>query len=185
MSSFVHESSVIDQNVKIGEGTRIWHFCHISNNAHIGSNSILGQNVFVGQNVRIGNYVKIQNNVSVYEGVVLEDYVFCGPSCVFTNDLNPRSKYSKNKQYIETLVRFGATIGANATIVCGNSIGRHSLIGAGAVVIKSVKDYSIVVGNPARHVGWVCECGVKLSSSLICEQCKRGYELKEDFLYEK
>ena len=185
MNSFVHESSVIDENVKIGEGTKIWHFCHISNNAQIGSNSSIGQNVFVGQNVRIGNYVKIQNNVSVYEGVVLEDYVFCGPSCVFTNDLNPRSKYPKNKHYIETLVSVGATIGANATIVCGNSIGKYSLIGAGAVVTKSVKDYSIVVGNPASHVGWVCKCGLKLSSSLICDQCNREYELKEDSLYEK
>ena len=185
MSSFVHESSVIDQNVKIGEGTKIWHFCHISNNAQIGSNSSLGQNVFVGQHVQIGDYVKIQNNVSVYEGVTLEDYVFCGPSCVFTNDLSPRSKYPKNRQYIETLVRVGATIGANATIVCGNSIGRHSLIGAGALVTKPVKDFSIVVGNPARHVGWVCECGLKLSSSLSCERCHREYELKEDSLYEK
>ena len=185
MVEMIHKSSIIDQNVKIGEGTKVWHFCHISLNAQIGHSSSLGQNVFVGQNVTIGNYVKIQNNVSIYEGVHLEDYVFCGPSCVFTNDLNPRSKYPKNQKYILTYVGYGATIGANATIVCGNSIGRHSLIGAGAVVTKPVKDYSIVIGNPARHVGWVCECGVKLSSSLICEQCKREYELKEDSLYEK
>jgi UDP-2-acetamido-3-amino-2,3-dideoxy-glucuronate N-acetyltransferase len=175
MDYFVHESSYIDENVVIGSGTKIWYFCHVQSGAAIGEKCSLGQNVNIGSNVKIGNYVKIQNNVSVYEGVELEDYVFCGPSCVFTNDLTPRCKYPKSSEnYIKTLVKEGASIGANATIICGNVIGRHALIGAGAVVTKDVKDYAIVVGNPAHQVGWGCECGEKLID-LKCLKCNRNY----------
>jgi len=174
---FIHESSYIDNNVIIGEGTKIWHFCHIQSGAVIGKGCSLGQNVNVSNNVKIGNYVKIQNNVSLYEGVVLEDYVFCGPSMVFTNDLTPRSKYPKgNSGYKRTLVKEGATIGANATIVCGHTIGRNAMIAAGSVISKDVPDRALMAGVPARQVGWVCECGQKLNSDLVCEQCNRKYK---------
>ncbi len=157
---FVHPSSYIDEDVTIGEGTRVWYFCHIQKGARIGKDCNIGQNVFVSKNVKIGNYVKIQNNVSVYECVELQDYVFCGPSCVFTNDLTPRSKYPKGLPgYKKTLVETGATIGANATIVCGHRIGKWALIGAGAVVTKDVPAYALMVGVPARQVGWVSERG--------------------------
>ena len=173
---FVHESSYVDDNVVIGEGTKIWHFCHIQNGAVIGQGCSLGQNVNVSNHVRIGNYVKIQNNVSLYEGVELEDYVFCGPSMVFTNDLTPRSKYPKGSAgYKRTLVREGATIGANATVVCGNVIGKNAMIAAGAVVSKDVPDHALMAGVPARQVGWVCECGQKLDSSFTCDNCSRKY----------
>jgi len=150
--------------------------------ARIGKGCIVGQNVFVGANVKIGNFVKIQNNVSVYEGVTLKDYVFCGPSMVFTNDLVPRSKYPKKGQYIKTLVKEGASIGANATIVCGNTLGKHSFVGAGAVVVKDVPDYAVVVGVPAKIVGWMCECGKSLefeNGKAQCPKCKRRYIKKE------
>jgi UDP-2-acetamido-3-amino-2,3-dideoxy-glucuronate N-acetyltransferase len=174
---FVHESSYVDDNVVIGKGTNVWHFCHIQSGVVIGKGCSLGQNVNVSNNVKIGNYVKIQNNVSLYEGVELEDYVFCGPSMVFTNDLTPRSKYPKGSAgYKKTLVREGATIGANATIVCGNTIGRNSMIAAGSVVSKDVPDHALMAGVPARQVGWVCECGQKLNGDLVCEQCSRKYE---------
>lgn len=157
---FVHESSYIDEDVEIGSGTKIWHFCHIQKGARIGENCSLGQNVNVSNNVKIGNGVKIQNNVSVYEGIELEDYVFCGPSMVFTNDLTPRAQFPKGTVgYKKTLVREGASIGANATIVCGNIIGRYAMIAAGAVVTKDVADYALMAGVPAKQIGWVDEHG--------------------------
>jgi len=178
MNYFVHESSYIDGNVKIGDNTRIWHFCHIHKGVEIGRGCSLGQNVNIGNNVKIGNGVKIQNNVSVYEGVELEDHVFCGPSMVFTNDLTPRSKYPKGPEgYKRTLVKYGATIGANATIVCGNTIGRWAMIASGAVVTKDVPDYALMAGVPARQIGWVCECGIPLKAGLVCRECKREYLL--------
>ncbi|MGI6513215.1 MAG: acyltransferase [Syntrophomonadales bacterium] len=177
---FVHESSYIDENVTIGEGTKIWHFCHIQSGAVIGKNCSLGQNVNVSNNVIIGNHVKIQNNVSLYEGVEIEDYVFCGPSMVFTNDPNPRSKYPKGPAgYQKTLVKEGATIGANATIVCGHTIGKNAMIAAGAVVTQNVPDHALMAGVPAKQIGWVCECGQNLNQQLICEQCNRKYKQKE------
>ncbi len=162
---FVHKSSVIDDNVKIGKGTTVWHFSHIQNNVKIGKNCSLGQNVNVGNNVEIGNNVKIQNNVSIYEGVKLEDYVFCGPSMVFTNILIPRSEFPQrgSKFYKKTLVKKSASIGANATIVCGVTIGRYALIGAGTVVVKNIPNYAIVVGNPGRLIGWVDKQGNRLT----------------------
>ena len=173
---FVHESSYIDDNVTIGDGTKIWHFCHVQNGAVIGEKCSLGQNVSIANNVKIGNCVKIQNNVSVYEGVELEDYVFCGPSMVFTNDINPRSKYPKGSaNYKKTVVKTGATIGANATIVCGNTIGKYAIIGAGAVVTKDVPDYALMVGLPAKRAGWVCECGEILGKDLLCNHCNIQY----------
>lgn len=160
MSFFIHESSYIDDNVHIGDNTKIWHFCHIQSGAEIGSGCVLGQNVNISNNVKIGNGVKIQNNVSVYEGVELEDDVFCGPSCVFTNDLTPRAAYPKGKaNYKKTLVKKGASIGANATIVCGNTIGSYAMIAAGSVVTKDVNDYEIVAGVPAVRIGCVDEKG--------------------------
>ncbi len=160
MSIFIHESSYIDDNVTIGEGTKIWHFCHIQSGTEIGNKCVLGQNVNISNNVKIGNGVKIQNNVSVYEGVELEDNVFCGPSCVFTNDLTPRAKYPKGKEnYKKTLVKKGASIGANATIVCGNTIGNYAMVAAGAVVTKDVEDYEIVAGVPAVKIGRTDEKG--------------------------
>lgn len=174
---YIHGTSTVDENVKIGKDTFIWHYTHLQKNAVIGMGCTLGQNVNISEDVKIGNYVKIQNNVSVYSGVILEDYVFCGPSCVFTNDMNPRSRYSKGKQkYKQTIVKKGASIGANATIVCGNRIGRNAFIGAGAVVTKDIPDHALAVGVPARQIGWVCECGNRLDETLKCEYCGRQYK---------
>ncbi|PYG84990.1 UDP-2-acetamido-3-amino-2,3-dideoxy-glucuronate N-acetyltransferase [Ruminiclostridium sufflavum DSM 19573] len=185
MSYFIHESSFVDENVTIGDGTKIWHFSHIQRDAHIGKMCIIGQNVNISSNVKIGNNVKIQNNVSVYEGVELEDYVFCGPSMVFTNDLTPRSKYPKGVSgYKKTLVKYGASIGANATIVCGHTLGKWSMIAAGTVVTKDVCDYALIMGVPAKQAGWVCECGIRLKDGFNCRVCGRMYELVNKELQE-
>lgn len=162
---FVHETAIIDNEVIIGDHTKIWHFSHIQSGATIGENCSLGQNINVGNNVKIGNSVKIQNNVSVYEGVELEDFVFCGPSMVFTNILLPRCEFPQrgSEFYSKTLVKKSASIGANATIVCGNTIGQYALIGAGSVIIKDVPDYALMVGNPGRQVGWVNKKGIQIS----------------------
>lgn len=174
---YVHSSSYVDDNVIIGDGTKIWHFCHIQKGASIGKNCSLGQNVNISNNVIVGDGCKIQNNVSLYEGVVLEDHVFCGPSCVFTNDLTPRAKYPKGSAgYRKTLVKEGASIGANATIVCGVTIGRWALIGSGAVVTKDVPAHALMVGVPAIQKGWVCECGAVLNEDQKCKACGRTYE---------
>lgn len=181
MDYFVHESSYVDEDVIIGRDTKVWHFCHIQSGARIGKRCILGQNVNISRNVVIGDGVKIQNNVSVYEGVELEDHVFCGPSMVFTNDISPRAKYPKgNSSYKKTIVRKGATIGANATIVCGHELGEWSMIAAGAVVTGDVKPYALMAGIPARQVGWVCECGKPLKENHSCPVCKRVYQEKEN-----
>ncbi|HEY7751156.1 MAG TPA: acyltransferase [Ignavibacteriaceae bacterium] len=183
MSYFVHESAIVDEPVQIGDGTKIWHFSHVQKGAKLGKNCVLGQNVNIGPNVVIGNYCKIQNNVSVYEGVVLEDYVFCGPSMVFTNILNPRSKYpqAESKFYIKTLVKEGTSIGANATIVCGTTLGKHCFVGAGAVVTKDVPDFALVVGTPAKIIGWVSEAGKRLEFNekgfANCERSGKKYQL--------
>jgi len=160
----VHPTATIDPGCTIGRGTRIWHYCHVMSGASIGERCSLGQNVFVARDVVIGNNAKIQNNVSLYEGVVLEDDVFCGPSMVFTNVINPRSHVSRKDEYQRTLVRQGASIGANATILCGHTIGQYAFVGAGAVVTRDVPDFALVVGNPGRVGGWMCHCGVKLAA---------------------
>lgn len=184
-SFFVHESSFIDDGVIIGDNTKVWHFCHVQKGAVIGCNCSLGQNVNVSNNVKIGNGVKIQNNVSVYEGVELEDYVFCGPSMVFTNDLTPRAKYPKGSaNYKKTVVRKGATIGANATVVCGNELGEWSTIAAGAVVTKNVPAHALMAGVPAKQIGWVCECGQVLDDEYKCPDCGRHYENSDNTLRE-
>lgn len=171
---FVHESSYVDDDVIVGEGTKIWHFSHIQKGSRIGKNCSFGQNVNVGNNVKIGNNVRVQNNVSIYEGVEIEDNVFCGPSCVFTNVLTPRSNFPVHGVYVKTLIKEGASLGANCTVVCGNTIGKSALIGAGSVVTDDVDDYSLMVGVPAKRIGWVCECGKKLDGTLKCE-CGRDY----------
>ena len=190
---FVHETSFVDDDVVIGEGTKIWHFCHIQSGARIGENCSFGQNVNVSNNVKVGNGCKVQNNVSLYEGVELEDFVFCGPSCVFTNDLTPRAKYPKNHQYKKTLIKKGATIGANATIVCGHTVGEWALIGAGAVVASNVPAHALMLGVPAKQKGWACECGQVLKecedkasgkTCFVCPDCGRKYILENGLLKE-
>lgn len=183
---YVNEHAVVDANVEIGEGTKIWHFSHVQSGSKIGKKVIMGQNVNIGNNVTIGNFVKIQNNVSVYEGVTLEDYVFCGPSMVFTNILDPRSKYPQvgAAYYIKTLVKEGASLGANSTIVCGHTIGRFAFVGAGSVVTKDVPDYALVVGNPARIIGWMSEAGVRLkfdeNGFATCHKSGKKYKFEND-----
>jgi UDP-2-acetamido-3-amino-2,3-dideoxy-glucuronate N-acetyltransferase len=175
---FAHESSYIDDGAQIGSGTKIWHFCHVLPGAVIGQRCNLGQNVVVMTGSRLGDNVKVQNNVSIYEGVLLEDDVFCGPSCVFTNVVNPRSHVSRKSEYQRTLVRRGASIGANATIVCGITLGEYSFIGAGAVVRSDVPDFALMVGVPARRVGWMCRCGVRVQvrdGSATCAACGTKY----------
>ena len=182
-SYFIHPSSFIDENVKIGEGTKIWHFCHIQSGAKIGKKCSFGQNVNVSNNVIVGDDVKVQNNVSLYEGVVLEDYVFCGPSCVFTNDLTPRARFPKGAAgYKKTVVKHDATIGANATIVCGHTIGEYATIAAGAVVTKDVPPHALMAGVPAKQIGWVCECGQVLDGNGRCIDCKKVYPIVENSL---
>ncbi len=160
---YIHETAVVDNGAQIGNNTKVWHFCHIMPKAVIGEDCSLGQNVFVANNVLIGNGVKVQNNVSLYEGVICEDEVFLGPSMVFTNVINPRAGVNRKNQYQKTIVKKGASIGANATIVCGNSIGRYAFIGAGAVIVKDVPDYALMVGNPAKQIGWMSEHGHRLN----------------------
>ena len=182
-SFFAHETAVIDPGCEIGEETRIWHFSHIMSSCIIGKQCSIGQNVVISPEVRIGNRVKIQNNVSVYTGVICEDEVFLGPSAVFTNVINPRSAVSRKAEYKPTLVQKGATIGANATIVCGVSIGKYAFIGAGAVVTKNIPDYALVVGNPARQTGWMSEYGHKLKFNpeglAVCPESKEEYRLEK------
>lgn len=185
MTYFAHETAVIDDGAIIGDGTRIWHFSHICPSARIGEKCSLGQNAFVANNVSIGNGCKIQNNVSVYEGVTLEDYVFCGPSMVFTNVVTPRSAFPRNtsSDYSPTLVKRGASIGANATVVCGVTIGEWAFIGAGAVITRDVPPYALMVGVPARRTGWACKCGATLQfrgGQAICAACQRPYEQARD-----
>ena len=190
MNYFKHESAFVDEPVEIGDGTKIWHFSHIQKGSKIGKNCVFGQNVNVGNNVTIGDFCKVQNNVSIYEGVTREDYVFCGPSMVFTNILDPKCKYPQvgSLFYINTLIKEGASIGANATIVCGHTIGKHCLIGAGSVVTKDVPDYALVIGNPGRIVGWVSEAGQKLvfddDGFAYCQKSKKKYKLENNLVAE-
>ena len=194
MEVFIHPSSYVDEGVEIGSGTKIWHFSHILKGSKIGKNCIIGQNVMIGPDVSIGNRCKVQNNVSIYKGVELEDDVFCGPSCVFTNVVNPRAFIERKQEFKKTSVKKGATIGANATIVCGTTIGKYALIGAGAVITKDVPDYGLVYGNPGRLMGYVCKCGTVLvnkgvvkgkvleDNKLSCEYCGSIYFYdKKDF----
>ena len=179
---YIHPSSFVDASVSIGKETKIWHFCHVMEHAVIGTNTILGQNVFIGRHVRVGNGVKIQNNVSVYEGVVIEDNVFLGPSAVFTNVLNPRSSINRTSQFLKTRVASGSSIGANATILCGNTIGEYALVGAGSVVTSDVLPYALVIGNPAKQVGWVSEWGNKLDfqegNIAVCAESGQRYKIE-------
>lgn len=185
---FIHETSIIDENVKIGNDTKIWHWSHVSEGAEIGKNCTIGQNVFIGKNVKIGNNCKIQNNVSVFQNVVLEDDVFCGPSMVFTNVLNPRAAIERKDAFRDTIVKRGVSIGANATIICGNTLGAYSMIGAGAVVSKSTKDFSLLIGIPAKQIGWISAYGERLDLPLngngeyICANQNVKYILKENIL---
>lgn len=186
MSYQLHETAIVDDGAMIGERTRIWHWVHVcGQNVSIGNDYSLGQNVFIGNNVQIGHRVKIQNNVSVYDQVILEDDVFCGPSMVFTNVINPRSAIERKSEYRTTLVKKGATMGANCTIVCGNNIGEYAFIAAGAVITKNVPAYALMAGVPAKQIGWMCACGVRLQHSTstettVCESCQKKYSFHDD-----
>lgn len=182
----IHESSYIDEDVLIGKGTKIWHFSHIMKNTTIGENCSLGQNVVAGPNISIGNNVKIQNNVSIYDGVTIEDDVFCGPSCVFTNVNNPRSEIIRKDEYLKTLIKKGASIGANATIVCGNTLGEYCFIAAGATIIKDVPNFALMAGVPAKQIGWMSKSGGKLGKDLICPISGSQYiEIENNRIIEK
>ena len=185
---FVHESSYVDDGCSIGKGTKIWHFSHIMKDCKIGEDCNIGQNVVISPQVVLGNNVKIQNNVSVYTGVRCEDNVFLGPSCVFTNVINPRSHVSRKDEYKETIIYEGASIGANATIVCGHNIGKFALVGAGTVVTKDIPNYALVVGNPAKLIGWVCECGEQLefiNGYASCKACNKSYVKENNIIIEE
>ncbi len=189
MNYFAHESSYIDEGCEIGEGTKIWHFCHVMPNCKIGEKCNIGQNVVVSPSVTLGNNVKVQNNVSIYTGVICEDDVFLGPSMVFTNVYNPRSFVSRKDEYRETLVKKGASIGANATIVCGNTIGAYSFIGAGAVILRDVPDFALMVGNPARQIGWMSSYGEKLTFDAdgisVCPHSGETYKMIDGKVFKK
>lgn len=178
---YVHPSSYVDEGASVGRGTKIWHFCHVQPGAVIGENCSLGQNVNIAGGAVVGNGVRIQNNVSVYDGVVLEDNVFCGPSCVFTNVGTPRAHFPVHGVYSRTVVKEGASLGANCTVVCGHTVGRSALIAAGAVVTRDVPDFALMAGVPARRIGWVCECGHRLDETLVCN-CGRRYTMEGDSL---
>ena len=178
---YVHPSSYVDEGASVGRGTKIWHFCHVQPGAVIGENCSLGQNVNIAGGAVVGNGVRIQNNVSVYDGVVLEDNVFCGPSCVFTNVGTPRAHFPVHGVYSRTVVKVGASLGANCTVVCGHTVGRSAMIAAGAVVTHDVPDFALMAGVPARRIGWVCECGHRLDETLVCS-CGRRYAMEGDSL---
>ena len=176
---FIHPTAVVDEPMEIGEGTKIWHFTHIMSGAKIGENCIIGQNAFIASGAQLGNNIKVQNNVSIYDGVILEEGVFCGPSMVFTNVFNPRSFISRRKEFRKTLVKKGATMGANVTIICGNTVGQYALIGAGSVVTKDIPDYALVYGNPGKVKGWVCQCAEEIrfrSGRAVCKTCGKRYK---------
>lgn len=185
---FIHETSLIGSDTIVGKNTRIWQFCNIMNNVIIGRNCNIGSNVFIESGVQIGNDVKIKNNISIYKGVVCEDGVFLGPSCVFTNVINPRGFINKKDEFKQTIVKYGATIGANATIVCGNIIGSYAMVGAGSVVTKDIGDYELVMGNPAKKRGYVCQCGEKLikrEGKFFCQSCGKQYKQRNNtMIYE-
>ena len=176
---YAHETSIVDPKAKIGDGTQIWQFCNIMHDSVIGRNCRIGQGVFVENGVKIGNGVKIKNNVALYNGVICEDDVFLGPNCVFTNVLNPRSFIEKKSEFKNTLIKKGATVGANSTILCGNSIGQYALIGAGSVVTADIPDHALIVGNPGRVIGYVCKCGERLDGDMKCIKCGKHYLIKD------
>lgn len=186
LDTFIHNSAIVETGAEIGDGTKIWHWVHVMPGAKIGENCVLGQNVFVGSAAVLGNNVRVQNNVSIYDRVVLEDDVFCGPSMVFTNVINPRSHVQRKDEYLETLVRKGASIGANATIICGNEIGEYAFIGAGSVVTKSVPAFALIVGNPGKQIGWVSKSGHRLEfdnmGTAVCPETKEEYKLENNLV---
>jgi UDP-2-acetamido-3-amino-2,3-dideoxy-glucuronate N-acetyltransferase len=186
-NTYIHPSSIIDDGATIGAGTKVWHFCHLMPQCRVGENCILGQNVFVDNNVVLGNRVKVQNNVSIYNGVTLEDDVFLGPSMVFTNVINPRSFIERKKEFKKTIIRKGATIGANSTVLCGIEVGSYAMIGAGTMVVKNVLPFALVVGNPAHQIGWVSEAGITLDFTAeglaVCPQSGKKYKLKNQVVY--
>ena len=182
---FSHKSAIISEDTQIGKNTKIWHYSHIFGSSTVGENCVIGQNVMIGPNVILGKGCKIQNNVSLYKGIILEDDVFCGPSCVFTNVKTPRAFIDRSNEFSNTIVRKGVSIGANATIVCGVELGKFCMIGAGALVTRNIKPYSLVIGSPAKHIGWVSEAGERLDNNLICNRTGKLYEENKGILYEK